>query len=193
MNRRADQKSTIILLFTSILIVGVFSFIGITFINSLDNARTFSARAEWRNEALMLANRFVSDPECIGYSKIIAKYSNETGTDLLIKTRTTVPLAIDRDKAIIDNTLNVKRLTDCLTLKSPEYRMYFEAVLSQYDKLGDIEHEWRGANMESEYHNNQTSITVQLPVKIIDDNGFDYGLFTVTLSVSAEYMQAKVL
>jgi len=113
------------LLFISVLIVGVFAFIGITFINSVDNARVLSATTEWRNEAIMIANRFISDPDCVGYVKTLIKYTNETGNDGLISTRLSVPMTVDANKLFDNNLINIKRLDDCIRMQSPEYNLFF--------------------------------------------------------------------
>ncbi len=198
MNSKADIRSTIGLLFTSILIVGVFSFVGILFLNSVDNARVISGRVSWRNEAVLLANRFVSDPNCWGYTKTIIKYSVDSGTDSLINSRISIPLAVDRNKMFINvngvNVLSINRLINCAKLTSPEYTLFIRVKLTETLKDGS-QRVWPEVfNLDPNvYLNKATMEDVRLPVKIISDDGFTYGLLIITLSVNGEYMQAKVI
>jgi hypothetical protein len=156
----------------------------------------FSGRSDWRNEAITIANRFISDPECVGYTKTIVRYVNETigGTgDNLVRSRVNVPLAIDRHKVLTsDGELNIKRLQDCMTMNSPEYKLFFSVTLLEYTQ-GGATRNYTAANLPSKFSNDNTRELIQLPVKIVDDNSFNYGLFIVSISISVEYMLAKVL
>jgi len=80
-----------------------------------------------------------------------------------------------------------------LRMNSPEYKLFYEIILEELDVFGDVKLEWRKSNLPISEKNNNTIVNVQLPVKIIGDEGFNYGLFTVIMSVSFEYLQAKVL
>jgi hypothetical protein len=159
----------------------------------LDNSRTLSARVDWRTEAIMLINRFISDPDCIGYSKIIIKYTNESSYDLLVSSKVNVPLAIDRDKVLLNGELNIGRFSNCLKLDSPEYKLYYRINLQEISSENKVIDSWEGSNLPVKYANNKTFVTVTLPVKIISAESFSYGLLTVVMSASAEYLQAKVL
>ncbi len=177
------------MLFISVLIVGVFAFIGITFINSVDNARVLSATTEWRNEAIMIANRFISDPDCVGYVKTLIKYTNETGNDGLISTRLSVPMTVDANKLFDNNLINIKRLDDCIRMQSPEYNLFFSVKVVAdgvtYPVVSNLD--------PNKYKNQATLQEISLPVRIISDNGFNYGVITFSISVSAEYFAAKLL
>jgi len=179
-------------LFSSITIVGVFSFIGITFINTLDNSRTFSARADWRNEAIMLANRFISDPECLGYTKLLVRYSNESGTDLLISRRVNIPLAVDRNKLFTaSGEVNIDRLHNCVRLDSPEYKLFYEVTVEE--EVSGLSQPKSAHNLPLTYKDNRTIVETIIPIKIIDETSISYALFTVEMAVSTEYLQAKLL
>lgn len=192
-NRRADIKSNISLMFTAVLLVGIFAFIGISFISSLDNARTFTARTAWRNEAIMLSNRLVSDPNCLAYTRLILRYTNESGRDVLVSDVLTVPLTIDRYKLFTNGQLDITRLNNCVVLNSSEYKMFISVTLTE--KIRGVEYTYGPVNNLDPllYRNAGTLETVDLPVKIIDDNGFNYAVLTISMSVNTEYFKAKIL
>ena len=189
---RGDIRSTVGLLFTSLLIVGVFSFVGILFLNSVDNARVMSGRVAWRNEAVLIANRFVSDPDCWGYTKTIIYLDNKSGN--LINTRVGVPMAVDRNKMFLNNQLSVKRLENCVNLLSPEYALFFSVKLTENLPDGSKKVWPKVYNLDPNvYRNKDTEEEVRLPVKIISNDGYTYGLLTFTISVNSEYMEAKII
>ena len=192
-NRRADIKSNISLMFTAVLLVGIFAFIGISFISSLDNARTFTARTAWRNEAIMLSNRLVSDPNCLAYTRLILRYTNESGRDVLVSDVLTVPLTIDRYKLFTDGQLDITRLNNCVVLNSTEYKMFISVTLTE--KIRNVDYTYGPVNNLDPllYRNAGTLETVDLPIKIIDDNGFNYAVLTISMSVNTEYFKAKIL
>lgn len=187
--RKGDIRGIIGLVFTSIFIVGIFAGFGITFINSVDNARVLSARSEWKTEALMLISRFISDPNCYAYVKTLYRYTNESGTDNFIGARITVPLAVDRNKMILPSGgLNIDRLDNCVRMRSPENKLYFEVTLTQAGSKVS------SSNLDPMlYKNHNTLVEVSYPVKIISDDGFSYGTLSVQMSASSEYFQAKVV
>lgn len=191
--RRADIRSTIGLAFTAILVVGIFAFIGITFISSVDNARTFSARTDWKNEVVMTANKLISDPNCLGYLKTIVKYSNASGVDELFSTTVSVPLAIDRNKLFSKGVIDLTRILNCVKLDSNEYRMFIGVKLTEYVNEQSVVYGPIYNLDPNVYRNEFTTEVVDLPVKVISDNGFNYGLLSITMSVSSEYLKAKVL
>jgi hypothetical protein len=173
----------------AVLVVGVFSFIGITFINSVDNARVLSARTEWRNEAILYANRIISDPDCYGYIKTVIEYTNESGTDGLVNTRLGLPMTVDRNKLLVNDLVDIKRVDDCLRLRSLEYTVYIG--LEVYEDGSPLP---LVSNLDpTKYRNDATLQVVDLPVKIISDEGVSYGLIKFSISVSAEYFAAKLL
>ena len=192
-NRKADIRSNISLMFTAILLVGIFAFIGISFISSLDNARTFTARTAWRNEAIMLSNRLVSDPNCLAYTRLILRYTNESGIDVLTSEVLTVPLTIDRNKLFTNGQLDLTRITNCVKLDSSEYKMFISISLTEL--IRGTEYTYGPVNNLDPllYKNAATLETVDLPIKVIDENGFNYAVLSISMSVNTEYFKAKIL
>ncbi len=187
----ADIRNTIALLFIGVLIVGIFAFIGLYFINSVNNARIVSARAEWRTEALMLANRLVSDPNCFGYTRLLIYY-NESSGDLethIVKP----PMTVDFNKLIINDELNIDRASDCIKLDSPEFKLLIG--LSFLYNTGSDSKRWGTVyNINPlKYYNNDTVQVVSLPVRVINDGEVNYGTLIITLSVNSEYLGVKLL
>ena len=95
-----------------------------------------------------------------------------------------MPKAISIGKAI-----NIKRAGDCLKLTSPDYYLFIElTIYEQGTKKGPV------YNLNPDkYKNFNTLQTIKLPVLIKGENEINYGLITVSFSISSEYLGVKLL
>jgi len=190
---RAQVYMNITLAMIAILIIGTYAALGIWFINELDRARLATVSADWRNTAILLANRLVYSPNCLAYIKSTAMYDNSSG-DLMVIDQINPPSTIDERK------FDINRLTNCLLMDSPEFRVYFEIEISDDSGvifgLKDKSGRFIGPipNLDAAlYRNERTLEEVRIPVKIIHtDDHISYGVAVIGVSVNLEYFEARL-